>query len=152
MYDAEIAYCDEYVGRLLEALETAGVLDDTLIIATTDHGENQGEHSVYGDHWGVFETDAHIWMLARWPHGGVSSRAQWWMRQAIRWISAPRCARLAIWSCRRGGRAALLLGMLRGEPEPQPRRDYVYLEHGLWSAQRAIRTIGAAAGAGLEAH
>ena len=71
MYDAEIAYCDEYVGRLLEALEAAGVLDDTLIIAATDHGENQGEHSVYGDHWGVFETDAHIWMLARWPHGGV---------------------------------------------------------------------------------
>ena len=53
MYDAEIAYCDEYVGRLLEALEAAGVLDDTLIIAATDHGENQGEHSVYGDHWGV---------------------------------------------------------------------------------------------------
>ena len=71
MYDAEIAYCDEYVGRLFEALEAAGVLDDTLIIAATDHGENQGEHSVYGDHWGVYETDAHIWMLARWPHGGV---------------------------------------------------------------------------------
>ena len=33
--------------------------------------------------------------------------------------------------------------MLRGEQEPQPQRDYVYLEHGLWSAQRAIRTIGA---------
>ena len=33
--------------------------------------------------------------------------------------------------------------MLRGEPEPVPQRDYVYLEHGLWSAQRAIRTIGA---------
>lgn len=142
MYDAEIAFCDEYVGRLYEALEQAGVLDDTLIIAATDHGENQGEHSVYGDHWGVFETDAHIWMLARWPNGGVSpgtvvDAASYTLDLgptlcAVAEIEAP-----AQWQ----GRS--FLELLRGGPEPEPQRDYVYLEHGLWSAQRAIRTIGA---------
>ena len=142
MYDAEIAYCDEYVGRLLEALEAAGVLDDTLIIAATDHGENQGEHSVYGDHWGVYETDAHIWMLARWPNGGVQpgtvvDAASYTLDLGPTLCTVGDLEPPARWQ----GRS--LLGMLRGEPEPQPQRDYVYLEHGLWSAQRAIRTIGA---------
>ncbi|MGH2350953.1 MAG: hypothetical protein ACRDI2_04305, partial [Chloroflexota bacterium] len=33
------------------------------------------------------------------------------------------------------------LGLARGAAEPAPVSDYVYLEHGLWSAQRAIRTV-----------
>lgn len=49
-YDEGIAYADAYVGRLLDLLETLGVLDDTTVVVTADHGENQGELGVYGDH------------------------------------------------------------------------------------------------------
>ena len=49
-YDIAIRYVDDHVGRILEALDAQGVLDDTLIIISADHGENQGELNVYGDH------------------------------------------------------------------------------------------------------
>ena len=43
-YDAEVAYTDAMVGRLLDDLRAAGVLDRTLIVLTADHGESLGEH------------------------------------------------------------------------------------------------------------
>ncbi|NNL65365.1 MAG: sulfatase-like hydrolase/transferase, partial [Myxococcales bacterium] len=46
-YDAEIAYTDSQVGRLLDTLRAAGRLDRTLVVLTSDHGESLGEH---GEH------------------------------------------------------------------------------------------------------
>ena len=43
-YDAEVAYADAMVGRLLEQLQAAHALDKTLIVVTADHGESLGEH------------------------------------------------------------------------------------------------------------
>lgn len=42
-YKAAVKYMDAWLGRLIEGLEGAGVLDDTLVIVTSDHGENFGE-------------------------------------------------------------------------------------------------------------
>jgi choline-sulfatase len=49
-YDVGIRYADEHAGRLLNALADAGVLEDTVIMVSSDHGENQGELNVWGDH------------------------------------------------------------------------------------------------------
>jgi arylsulfatase A-like enzyme/Tfp pilus assembly protein PilF len=43
-YDAEVAYTDAMVGRLIEELTAAGQLDRTLVLFTSDHGESLGEH------------------------------------------------------------------------------------------------------------
>jgi len=43
-YDAEVAYADAMVGRLLEQLDAAHALDRTLVVLTADHGESLGEH------------------------------------------------------------------------------------------------------------
>jgi arylsulfatase A-like enzyme len=43
LYAASLRYVDEWVRRLLESLATAGVLDQTLVIVCSDHGENLGE-------------------------------------------------------------------------------------------------------------
>jgi arylsulfatase A-like enzyme/predicted Zn-dependent protease len=43
-YDAEIAYTDAQLGRLLDALSADGRLDETLVVVTGDHGEMLGEH------------------------------------------------------------------------------------------------------------
>ena len=49
-YDAEIAYADAQIGELLEFMGDRGLLENTLTILTSDHGESLGEHSYYFDH------------------------------------------------------------------------------------------------------
>jgi arylsulfatase A-like enzyme/predicted Zn-dependent protease len=43
-YDAEIAYADFQVGRLLDAIDRAGQLENTLVVFLGDHGEALGGH------------------------------------------------------------------------------------------------------------
>jgi arylsulfatase A-like enzyme len=43
-YDGEVAYADSQVGRLLDAIRTAGALDRTFIVVAGDHGEGLGDH------------------------------------------------------------------------------------------------------------
>ena len=44
LYQGEIAYVDEQVGRLRRELEGLGLLEDTVVVITSDHGESLGEH------------------------------------------------------------------------------------------------------------
>ena len=44
VYDDCIAYLDRRLGMLLQELSKRGVLDDTLVIVTADHGEHLGDH------------------------------------------------------------------------------------------------------------
>ncbi len=46
-YDGEVSYMDEEVGRLLEGFSERGLMDSTVIVFTSDHGEGLGE----GDYW-----------------------------------------------------------------------------------------------------
>jgi arylsulfatase A-like enzyme/tetratricopeptide (TPR) repeat protein len=43
-YDAEVAYADAMVGKLISDLQSAGQLDRTVVMAAADHGESLGEH------------------------------------------------------------------------------------------------------------
>ncbi len=43
-YDAEVAYADAMLGRLIDRLAAAHVLGRTLVVVTADHGESLGEH------------------------------------------------------------------------------------------------------------
>lgn len=45
-YDGAIAYMDHQLGRLLDSLLARGMLDETLVIVTSDHGEELGEHGL----------------------------------------------------------------------------------------------------------
>ena len=44
---AAVSYVDDKVGQLLEALETVGLRDDTVVIFTADHGEMLGERGLW---------------------------------------------------------------------------------------------------------
>lgn len=55
-YDGELAFVDQQVGRLVEALRARNLIDKTLIIAVGDHGESLGQHGE-AEH-GVFVYDA----------------------------------------------------------------------------------------------
>ncbi|MFL5884430.1 MAG: sulfatase-like hydrolase/transferase [Thermoleophilaceae bacterium] len=43
LYARAIRYLDDWLARVLERLERASLLDDTLVLVTSDHGENLGE-------------------------------------------------------------------------------------------------------------
>jgi arylsulfatase A-like enzyme len=46
-YDDCIAFIDEHVGQLMDELRGQGLLDNTLVIITSDHGESFGDHGWY---------------------------------------------------------------------------------------------------------
>jgi arylsulfatase A-like enzyme len=46
-YAASIAYLDHQIGMLLDSLEVRGILKNTLVIITSDHGEQFGEHGMF---------------------------------------------------------------------------------------------------------
>jgi arylsulfatase A-like enzyme len=48
LYDGEIAFTDEAVGRLLKGIEERGLYDNTLVILLSDHGEEFLEHGGFG--------------------------------------------------------------------------------------------------------
>ncbi len=66
-YDVGIRYADEHVGRILNALADEGVLDETIIMVSSDHGENQGELNVWGDHQTADHITSRVPLLVRWP-------------------------------------------------------------------------------------
>ncbi len=47
-YEEAVAYVDHQVGRLMEALDSRGLRNNTIVIVTSDHGEQFGEHGVIG--------------------------------------------------------------------------------------------------------
>ena len=54
-YDAEIAYTDKHVGALLDRIERLGLTRETLIIFTSDHGEEFLEHKRLGHSEHVYD-------------------------------------------------------------------------------------------------
>ena len=44
LYDGEIAYADQQLGRLIEWLKNARLYDGTLLVVASDHGESLGDH------------------------------------------------------------------------------------------------------------
>jgi len=51
-YDGEVAFVDEYVGKIIDDLKRKKVLNNTLVVIVGDHGEAFGEHQEYGH--GIF--------------------------------------------------------------------------------------------------
>jgi len=59
LYDCSIAYLDNQLQRILDTLDEEGILEDTVIILTADHGEGLGNHGTWG-HGLLYEDTIHI--------------------------------------------------------------------------------------------
>jgi len=66
-YDAAIAYLDDQLNRLLEALQARGVLDNTVVIVTSDHGEQFGEHGLFLHGNSLYQPLLHVPLVIRYP-------------------------------------------------------------------------------------
>ncbi|MHC4883669.1 MAG: sulfatase family protein [Planctomycetota bacterium] len=68
-YDCGIRYMDDHIGSILDKLEAMGILDETMIIVTSDHGENFGELGMYSEHGTADRITCRIPMIIKWPGG-----------------------------------------------------------------------------------
>ncbi|MDZ7687778.1 MAG: sulfatase-like hydrolase/transferase [Halobacteriales archaeon] len=66
-YDGTIRQADAAVGRLVERLSEAGMLEETVVVITSDHGEGFGERSevdpdvrIKSHSWGISEVLTHV--------------------------------------------------------------------------------------------
>ncbi|MBV7330300.1 sulfatase [Chloroflexi bacterium TSY] len=66
-YDTGIHYADYYVGKLVQALKDLGIYEETAILISADHGENQGELNVWGDHQTADHICNRVPLVVRWP-------------------------------------------------------------------------------------
>lgn len=70
-YDAEIAYTDRQVARLLTQLNQAGLDDSTLVVVVGDHGEGLGEHVERTHGYTLYESTQRVPLIVRFPGTAV---------------------------------------------------------------------------------
>ena len=72
LYDGQLRQLDDYVGRLIGKMKDWGILDNTLIIITSDHGEELFEHGFIGHastslNAKLYDEIIHIPLIIWWP-------------------------------------------------------------------------------------
>jgi choline-sulfatase len=66
-YQAEIAFTDAQVGRLISYLESRHLLERTVVIIAGDHGESLGDHGEQAHGFFVYESVTHVPLIVRAP-------------------------------------------------------------------------------------
>lgn len=67
MYEENVRFADDLVGRLLDGLRAEGRYDDALIIVTADHGEAFYEHENFLHTSHLYEEYVHVPLVIKWP-------------------------------------------------------------------------------------
>jgi arylsulfatase A-like enzyme len=88
-YDGAIAYLDNEIGALLDRLASAGRLDNTIVVITSDHGEEFAEHRVLEHGYSLYRPALHVPLIVLAPGrvpGGVRVRTPVSLRDVARTI------------------------------------------------------------------
>jgi arylsulfatase A-like enzyme len=67
LYDGEIAFTDQHIGRLLDHLKELGVYERSVVIVTSDHGDEFFEHGMKGHRWNLFDETLTVPLVMRFP-------------------------------------------------------------------------------------
>lgn len=132
-YDLGVRYADHHIGMILALLEQQGVLDETIIIVSADHGENLGELNIYADHQTADHITNRVPLILRIPglepqvyegliyHFDFAATLIEYLGGTVpeNWDGRSFASEL-------GGPA------VAGRP-------YLVISHGAWSCQRAVR-------------
>lgn len=133
-YDVGVRYADDAVGTILAKLDELGVLDDTAILVSSDHGEAFGELGVYADHQAADEVTCHIPAVLRWPGVGpaVHDGLQYHLDVAATVVDLAGIEVPATWDGTSLAEALRSGGAHAG-------RDHLVLSQGAWACQRGVR-------------
>jgi arylsulfatase A-like enzyme len=72
LYDAEVAYLDRQVDRLLDYLDSRGLLERSVVIVMSDHGENGRDDRVPFRHAGLWDATTHVPLIIHQPDGAAA--------------------------------------------------------------------------------
>jgi arylsulfatase A-like enzyme len=134
-YDAGVLYADDHVGRILNALADQGVLDETVIVVSSDHGENLGELNIYGDHQTADGITTRVPLIVCWP--GVTGGVRVDTALHYHLDMAATVVELAGGKVPGNWDGASFAGAFRSGR--QEGRDYLVVSQGAWSCQRSVR-------------
>jgi arylsulfatase A-like enzyme len=71
LYDGEISYHDVHFDAILDGLERRGLADDTIVVVTSDHGEEFFDHGSVGHGHSLYEELIHVPLFVRLPGLGA---------------------------------------------------------------------------------
>ena len=71
LYDSEITFTDEYIGKVLDELKKQGLYEDSIIIVTADHGEEFVERGWLGHTITLHEEMLHVPLIMKLPGYGA---------------------------------------------------------------------------------
>ena len=134
-YDTGVRYADDHMGRILNALADEGVLEDTAIIISSDHGESLGECNIYGDHQMADHITSRVPLIVRWPGVATSERVDRSLHLQID-FAATTVELLGGQVPNNWDGAGFSDSMKAGT---EVGRDYLVVSQGAWSCQRAVR-------------
>jgi arylsulfatase A-like enzyme len=126
-YYAMIELIDDNVGRMLDALEESGQLENTVVIFMSDHGETLGDHGLLLKGNRFYEGLVRVPLIFSWPGHfptGVISDALVELTDI-----APTLLELAGLPPIEGAAGRSLLPILTGEAEPHQHREFVRCEY-----------------------
>ncbi|RMD84088.1 MAG: hypothetical protein D6815_04915 [Candidatus Dadabacteria bacterium] len=129
LYDGEIYDTDGAIGRLLELLAARGILDDTAVIVTADHGEGFLDHGRLDHGYGLYEELLRVPLIVRLPGGRRGGERVAWPVQLV--DVAPTVLELAGLDWQGLDGRTLL--------DPSPRRALYFEEHHGSMVQLGIR-------------
>ena len=72
-YYGSITFVDEQIGRIMESLTRRGLLDQTLIVFFSDHGDMLGDHNLWRKSY-AYAGSSRVPFLVRWPEGMLTAR------------------------------------------------------------------------------
>jgi len=76
LYDGEIAFTDQEVGRLFAELKSLGLYQDSLIILTADHGEAFYDHGHWQHSQTLYDEIVRVPMIVKWPGEGLKGHLE----------------------------------------------------------------------------
>jgi choline-sulfatase len=132
-YDTGVRYMDDHLSEFLNLLADLGVLDETVIMVSADHGESLGEMNIWGDHHLADDLTCRVPLVVRWP--GSAPRVDRGLYYQVDW-------------------AATLLELIGGAvPDAwdglsfadafragsEAGRPYLVCSQGAWTCQRGVR-------------
>jgi arylsulfatase A-like enzyme/Flp pilus assembly protein TadD len=141
-YDGEVAYTDSLIGEFRRALEDRDLLDTSLVILTSDHGEGLGDHGEAYHGFFLYDSTVHVALIVRPPSNALGGRT---VAAAVSHVDLlPTVLEAVSLEIPQSVHGRSLLPLINGEGGTEDRAVYsesLYpLFHYGWSPLRAIRT------------